>query len=113
MKIIEGLEKEYQEYAETQKADDYSYAVIEYLEYWANKMEEGLEQGKELKDIWHKASFGSDLGITGFQHGYAALLLSKYWVHGEELRKLHNTHHGQPDVKGTVNPAIFVPKTEE
>lgn len=46
-------------------------------------------------------------GITGFMYGVAISCLSEVWQYGEELRKWHNSQMGQPEAKGTINPAIM------
>ena len=93
--------------------DGYGKAVYDYAEWWANKMEKLIEEGKLLEEIWEKSSFDEPFGITGFQYGCAVGILSELWIHGEQLKKLHNTHYGQPDTKGVVNPAILVLKEED
>ena len=46
-------------------------------------------------------------GITGFMYGVAISCLSDVWEYGDELRKWHNAQMGQPEAKGTINPAII------
>ena len=46
-------------------------------------------------------------GITGYMYGVAISCLSEVWEYGEDLRKWHNSQMGQPEAKGTINPAII------
>jgi len=89
----------------------YGLAIIGYAEKWADLMEKKMSEGKELKDIWKKASHDADEdGITGFMYGMAVQILNDTWKHGEELRKLHNLdiQIGEANKSGGVlNPAMM------
>ena len=87
--------------------DVYGGAVVKYAEEWANEMERRLESGGVLSDV-AEASEPKGHGITGFMYGAAVSILSQVWEHGDELRRWHNGQYGQPDAKGTVNPAMLV-----
>lgn len=106
-KIKEGLEKDYQDYAE-KNSDPYGGAVVKYARRWAEMMEKRIKKGEidisqYAEDLSHKAD---KEGITGFMYGCAVQELSHYWKHGEELRKWHNGEYGH-DGDGVVNPAIL------
>ena len=111
MKIKKGLEKEW----ETDKKanqDPYGNAVIEVTENVGNLLDKGLSAEKALnKGI-------KDSGITGFQSGCMAGLLSKYHPRGEEFRKWWNLSNQSQDEGekankegGILNPAILNIKT--
>lgn len=85
--------------------DPYSNATIQYALAWGILMQLALKEGKELKDVWESCSHEADVeGVTGFMHGMAAKLLSYNWVHGEELKMLHNASFGVTSETGVVNP---------
>lgn len=97
--------------------DGYGNAIIQYADRWARLMELCLAKDPRVRieDCAEQASHLADNeGITGFMYGAAVSMLSRVWVHGEELRRWHNKEYGQPDAKGTVNPAILTigPKTQ-
>lgn len=82
--------------------------ILDYAERWARMMQLELAQGKALADVWEPTSFEADLeGMSGFSSGLATHLLTQCWVHGAELRRLHNASYGS-DSQGTVNPAVLV-----
>ena len=60
----------------------------------------------EIKEAEHKADEVVG-GVTGFMYGVAISCLADVWEYGEELRKRHNTQMGNPQAKGTINPAII------
>jgi hypothetical protein len=88
---------------------------MRYAERWAYLMEHEMEEGKKLVDIAKTTSHTADEeGITGFMYGCAVSILSRVWIHGEELRRWHNLdtqigHEGErANEKGTVlNPALL------
>lgn len=115
MKIKEGLETEYADYKAKNSADGYSAAVISYSERWADAMEAAIAEGKAIKDVAKQLSHEADTeGITGFQYGCAVSGLSRFWLHGEDLRLWHNldTQIGNEGEKanesgGALNPAVL------
>jgi len=114
MKLVEGLEREYQEYKE-KNSDFYGSGVIRYSEAWANLMEQKMTEGAELKNIAEQTSHDADTeGITGFMFGCAVSALSHFWQHGEELRRWHNLDiqigdEGEKanETGGVLNPALL------
>lgn len=110
MNIKQGLEQEYANYVAA-NTDPYGRAVVLYSEQWAKLMEEALAAGEKLSGQWKFLSHKADKeGITGFMYGCAVQALAKFWVHGEELRLLHNAEYGISEEKakgGVVNPAIL------
>ena len=109
---VKGVELELKDADAWQKSreinnDPYGKASLDYAEGWAKLMQIEIANGNELKDIAERTSFELNfLGITGFMYGCAVDILSKCWVHGEELRKWHNKGYGH-DGDGVVNPAIL------
>ena len=92
--------------------DPYSAAILKYAEEWANTMELRLSKGEKLPSIAKKCEPRGH-GITGFMFGAAVATLVAHWDYGEELRRWHNAEYGQPNAKGTINPALVtvsVPK---
>lgn len=114
MKIKQGTELEYAEYVQKNQ-DPYGKAVVDYSEAWANLMEQRLTDGATIQEMATDTSHEADTdGITGFMYGCAVLGLSKYWIHGEELRKWHNLktqigHEGERanETGGVLNPAVL------
>lgn len=115
MEIVEGRKAEYAKVLNI-NTDPYGRAAINYAEAWAVAMEAALEQGRALKDCWKDLSFevNKDHGVTGFMYGAAVGILGRFWVHGEELRRLHNidTQIGDEGEKanetgGVLNPALL------
>ena len=106
----EGWEK-----AVTANTDDYGSGVIRYAERWARLMEGKMTRGGTLEDCAEETSHLADNeGITGFMYGCAVNILSKVWVHGDQLRRWHNLKHQLRDEgekaneSGAVlNPAII------
>lgn len=87
--------------------DPYGAAIFRYAEKWADSMEKEMIKGNSVKDVAKKASREADNeGITGFMYGAAVNILSKCWIHGEELRIWHNDVYGHTG-DGIVNPAIL------
>ena len=111
MQIIESKKTDWERCQEVNKPskDDpgYGQAVIDYVIEWADNMESEM-----LKTLLPVADVAKECepkghGITGFQYGAAVQILAEFWVHGNALRKWHNTNYGMPDAVGTVNPAIL------
>jgi len=117
MKIKEGKEQNWKEWQEC-NTDMYGGQCISFAKKWAAAMEIEMELGKKLEDVADKTCSDIDKqlgqwGLTGFMYGMVVAVLADVWEHGERLKKWHNTKHGQPDAKGTVNPAILVLKEEK
>ena len=116
MKIKAGMESDYIEYQRINSADPYSNRCVTYGEEWADLMEAKLQAGDKLEDIAEQTSRDADTdGITGFMYGAAVSGLSKFWEHGEQLRRWHNLktqigHEGERanENGGTLNPALLV-----
>jgi hypothetical protein len=120
MKIIEGKEKEYQEWR-AKNDDPYSRRCFTYAEEWADMMEKALAEGRTLFGTGKERCLADELssladtdGITGFMYGAAVSILSKTWIHGEELRRWHNIKtqiHDEGEKAnasgGTLNPALL------
>lgn len=99
----------------TNSTDGYSFECCRYAAAWANAMERAMAAGATVPDIAEKCSRDADTsGITGFMYGAAVSMLSKFWVHGEKLRRWHNkeTQVGDEGDKanesgGVLNPALL------
>jgi hypothetical protein len=110
MKIKDGEADAYARYVAMNSADPYSYEVVAYGERWALAMEKWMAAGDTLAQCWQETSKSTANGITGFMYGCAVQALAQFWVHGDELRVLHNADYGVDEEKakgGTVNPAIL------
>lgn len=115
MKIKAGMEADYAEYKRVNGRDSYSARCVSYGEDWAMLMEELMSQGKKIEEIADATSHQADTdGITGFMYGAAVSGLSKFWEHGEALRRWHNlrTQIGKEgeranETGGTLNPALL------
>jgi hypothetical protein len=96
-------------------SDPYGACGFRYLEAWADLMEAEMAKGKALSEVAEKTSYAADTeGITGPMYGCAVAVLSKCWVHGEELRKWHNIKtqiHNEGETAnengGVLNPALL------
>ena len=115
MKLVEGKEKEYDNYVKINQPSiedtvGYGKGVVDYGERWADIMESEIEQGKKLEDIAKETSHEADTeGLTGFMYGCAVQALAHFWIHGEKLRRWHNQDWGvkpEDDKGGVVNPAL-------
>lgn len=92
------------------QSDGYEKDCFIYAENWAALMQIELVNGKKLTDIYKITSFEADTeGITGYMYDMAVNILSQFWKHGEELRKLHNKEYGK-EGDGVVNPALLIIK---
>jgi hypothetical protein len=75
---------------ELNSTDSYSKAAMDYAIQWGRLMQSRIASGEKLVDIAQETSHQADAeGITGFMYGCAVNALSKFWIHGEELRKWH------------------------
>lgn len=116
IKVNEGMEEEYQAYVTMNSNDGYSRACITFSERWGSYMEKAIEAGEKIEDCAGRCCSEADLeGITGFMYGCAVSGLSKFWIHGAELRAWHNGKYIKDEERlkeanesgGTVNPAIL------
>ena len=110
MKIMEGKEKDYQDWLD-KNTDPYGRGCFTFAERWAEMLESKIDEiGDAQKAIVENAdrlSREADTeGITGFMYGCAVSILSQCWKYGEELRKWHNKEYGY-EGDGVVNPAIL------
>lgn len=95
--------------------DGYGGAVITYAHRWARAMEGAINDGQALDDCAdHLSNVCDEEGVTGFMYGCAVQMLSQAWVHGEELRRWHNSKtqiHDEGDkaneAGGVLNPAVL------
>lgn len=72
--------------------DFYGLGILRYAYRWALLMEERINEGASLQEIAKATSHEADTdGITGFMYGAAVQILSQVWLHGETLRRWHNT----------------------
>jgi len=109
------IDKETWDKGVAKNQDSYGGGVYHFAEQWANLMEDEISKGKALKEIAKEASHKADTeGITGFMYGCAVSILSKCWIHGEQLRIWHNldtqlqNEGEEANEKGTVlNPALI------
>lgn len=97
MKIKSGLEAEYAAYKQLNSQDAYSARCVSYGYDWATLMDEYIDRAPDqpvantillcAKETSNQADTD---GITGFMYGAAVSGLSKFWEHGELLRRWHN-----------------------
>ena len=126
MKIKAGLETEYAAYAKLNSKDPYSNRCVTYGEDWAMLMEEHIAAAGDApventillcaKETSHQADTD---GITGFMYGAAVSGLSKFWEHGETLRRWHNKDLSPTQAEAVnakpgavLNPALMTIETE-
>lgn len=81
--------------------EGYGWAVIEVI----SKLGANLDEGLTPSEAEAKAIKGS--GITGFMAGLMAQAINQLHPRGAEFNKYWNDQFGQPDAKGTINPAII------
>lgn len=100
----------------TNNQDPYGLAIINYCQEWARLMELEAASGKTISECAKETSRIADVdGITGFMYGCAVGILSKVWIHGEDLRQwsnrdlqLKNEGDEANKKKGAVlNPALL------
>ena len=98
-------------------SDPYGAAAVDYAIAWAVAMQRAMREGHALEDVAEELSYYVNYdGITGFQHGCAVGFLSRFWRHGQQLRKWHNLSHQIHDEgeaanrkrNAILNPAIIV-----
>ena len=114
MKIKNELKDDWEEFVKINSDDDYSHDTIRYTIIWADRLERALEDGEKLEDVVLKLSFGTGIDITGFMHGMAASIISKYWVLGDQFRQAYNESiqignegEGATEKEVTLNPALM------
>jgi len=83
--------------------------IIKFTEGWARLMQMLMQKGATLDDCLYEAKDLADMDSTlsGGAFGFAVFVLSETWVHGEELRKWHNSHYlrpGEEDPGGVIDP---------
>lgn len=88
---------------------EYYADLITFAISWAERMEAGINLGLPLADIWKGTEKGAENyhELSGNSYNLAVQLLVWGWVHGEELRRLHNATFGY-DGEGTVNGTIMI-----
>ena len=102
----EGLEFGWVKSVE-QNDDPYGRAVIKVIAKVCECLDKGLTP-KEAEDEGIK-----DSGITGYQAGVMASMISHFHPRGEEFKKYFNKQcGGTGEEKGTINPAILTVKTK-
>lgn len=115
MKIKEEHEQDYAILRETNTKDFYSAGVIDYLERWADMMEQEIENGSTVGEAAEQTRHIADTqGITGFMYGCAVQILCQYWEHGEQLDEWRNKEYeclGQNDP--TSNTADIADNDED
>lgn len=78
------------QWQEIKDRSDGSYydAIIVYAENWARLMQAEINGGQDLEDIAARTSWEANRGdYSGGIHEFAKNLLSKVWIHKEELSK--------------------------
>lgn len=94
MKIKDGLEQDYGILRENNTKDFYSAGVIDYLERWANMMEQEINNGATVAEAAVNTRFTADTqGISGFMYGCAVQVLCQFWEHGEQLDEWRSTEY--------------------
>ncbi len=108
MRFLQGKEADFLRGIEVQDGDPYGERCYTYARDWADLMEKELAAGKSIPQCAEETSRVADTdGITGFMYGIAVEIISQCWVHGEDLRRWHNAELGEPEAKGTINPALI------
>ena len=92
--------------------DPYGNAILRYASEWATQMERKIAEGATVRDCADQCSHSADdEGITGFMYGCAVSLLAGIWIHGEALRRWHNsrTQIGNEGEVANENGAVLNP----
>lgn len=73
--------------------DPYGKLIVGYAENCMNLMEQRLNEGALLKDIWRSSLFGAKGADqqSGFSASCAHNIIAKVWCHGEEFANLAAT----------------------
>lgn len=108
-------EETWQTYVTANADDGYGAACVRYAEMWARLMQLEVVNGASVEDVAEATSHEADIeGITGFMYGVAVLMLSRSWIHGDQLRRWHNlkTQIGNEGERanesgGVLNPAVL------
>ena len=95
--------------------DGYGLAINAFAERWAGLMEDAIASGETVASCAERTCDKADTdGITGFMYGCAVSILSKVWLHGEDLRRWHNKDvaigaegDAANESGGVLNPAIL------
>lgn len=115
MKIAKGKEDIHKQWVDSNSADWYSSAVINFGTHWAEILERIIDKQNDEDPktvIFNNAGWTSNdadtEGITGFQYGCAVKFLADTWEYGKILNAWHNIQWGfSEDTEGTVNPALW------
>ncbi len=108
-------QKEWDGEKEKSSQDGLTEAVVIYAEQWGRLMQAAIDDGSSLEEVADKLSHVADTeGISGSMYGCAVLLLAKCWIHGEALRRWHNTKtqigtegDDANESGGVLNPALL------
>lgn len=114
IQINPGLAAEYAAHVDN-NSDPYGSGVVRFEQRWADAMQVAMSEGATVAEAAAMTEHAADTeGITGFMYGCAVSSLSKFWVHGEELRQWHNikTQIHDEGTKanesgGVLNPALL------
>lgn len=69
------------------KTGQYSTKIINFVQRWAEKMQENFVENKFNPAIAEKTSYEVDTdGISGLDYVTAIKILSEYWIFGKELK---------------------------
>jgi hypothetical protein len=120
MLFIEGGEARWKELREINDTNFYGKAIADYVERWAELMEEKIVGNcngvfpflkGDIKVVVEDTSHKADTeGITGAQYGIAVQVMGEVWLYGDALRRWHNGEFGVSDEQAdgrTVNPALL------
>jgi hypothetical protein len=93
MEIVNNAE--YQKFEEMNKDNPFWSGIKSFAVRWADLMENGIEEGKELKDVAKETEYPADTErITGAMYNSAVNYLVLVWKYGEQLKKWHNDKYG-------------------
>lgn len=111
MKVKDGMQEEYANYAAKNSADDYSKCCVDAGEVFAKSLDEGKTPDQANSDMCDSES-GKEL--TGFMAGCVMQSIVRFHERGDEVKKWWNTRWGGTgEEAGTVNPAIITIETNE
>ncbi len=97
--IKEGTQEDWVKLVEKNCEDDYSRFILDSVVYALKQLEEGVEF-QEICD---------EMGeLTGFMAGCVASSIYHFSKRGEEFKRFWNKlNNGDPEIDGTINPAIL------
>ncbi len=107
------------------EGEPYGAAIMRFAEQWADLMESRLDAtASNLRAIAQECCTEVDarpgFGITGFMYSAAVSVLASCWVHGEALRRWHNSANqinGEGDRAnargGVLNTAVLSVETSK